>query len=101
MSEQKQIQCCNCGMLFFMPAYYHEMRHRDGKSFWCPAGHEQHFTETEVSKLRKERDGFERLLESTRTDLQRQRSLRRLAEKSATALRGHLTRHRNRNGARP
>lgn len=47
--------CCNCGMLFAMPADVQRRRREDHKSFFCPAGHGQHYTgPTEADKLRRE-----------------------------------------------
>jgi len=54
-------QCCNCGVVFAMAKEFHDQcRARpgpNGKSFYCPAGHGQHYQgETEADKLRRERD---------------------------------------------
>lgn len=47
--------CCNCGMLFAMPADMQRRRREDHKTFFCPAGHGQHYTgPTEADKLRRE-----------------------------------------------
>jgi hypothetical protein len=36
--------CCSCGVLFAMGSDLHCQRRRDGKLFYCPNGHEQHYT---------------------------------------------------------
>lgn len=49
-----KIQCCRCSMNFQMPRDFYELRKSDGKEFFCPVGHQQYFTETEISSLRKQ-----------------------------------------------
>lgn len=47
--------CCNCGMLFAMPQDVQRRRRDDKATFYCPAGHAQHYTgPTEADKLRRE-----------------------------------------------
>lgn len=58
--------CCNCGTEMMMSQALYERRTKDKRDFFCPNGHEQHFTgkskdekridELEVEKLRLERD---------------------------------------------
>lgn len=49
--------CCNCGILFAMPADMQRRRRDDHKWFYCPAGHEQHYTgATEAQRLQRELD---------------------------------------------
>lgn len=49
-------ECCNCGMVFAMTADFAKRRRKDGKSFYCPAGHSQHYVigKTEEQKLREQ-----------------------------------------------
>lgn len=54
-------QCCTCGTVFAMTKEFREQCRShpgpNGKSFYCPAGHGQHYQgETEATKLRRERD---------------------------------------------
>lgn len=44
--------CCNCGIVFALPTTLKARLRTTGGSFYCPLGHGQHFTETEVSRLR-------------------------------------------------
>lgn len=53
--------CCNCGMAFAMTKDFKQAkldaRGGRGETFYCPAGHSQHYLgETEEQKLRRERD---------------------------------------------
>lgn len=62
------VECCVCLTGFAIEAGLHDARKRDQRSFWCPNGHEQHFTgerpelkrikelEQERDRLRRERD---------------------------------------------
>lgn len=36
----------------------HQFRRRDNKTFYCPNGHPQSYTETEADKLRKQIEGL-------------------------------------------
>jgi hypothetical protein len=36
--------CCNCGMAFAMTTDFQRRRIDDKRSFYCPAGHSQHYT---------------------------------------------------------
>jgi hypothetical protein len=45
--------CCNCGIVFAMPEYLKKKLLTSGGTFYCPNGHPQHYTKTEVIKLRE------------------------------------------------
>lgn len=36
-------ECCNCGMAFAMTSDFQKRRREDKKTFYCPAGHQQHY----------------------------------------------------------
>lgn len=47
--------CCNCHVQFAMTSDFMAARRKDRQSFYCPAGHGQHYTgASEESKLRKQ-----------------------------------------------
>lgn len=49
--------CCNCGMPFAMTNSFRNKRLKDRGSFYCPAGHGQHYTgKSEEQKLRDQLD---------------------------------------------
>ena len=56
--EQTQVveSCCNCGIAFSMPQGFVRKRREDGVLWYCPNGHAQHYTETEVMRLQRELD---------------------------------------------
>jgi hypothetical protein len=47
-------ECCNCGIVFAMPTFL-ERRAREDNEVWfyCPNGHKQHYTTSEVDRVRK------------------------------------------------
>lgn len=60
--ETRQTSCFRCGAPIVMPKAQYEQRLDDGRSFWCPNGHEQHFTESRQAKLercRRNRDHYQ------------------------------------------
>lgn len=49
-----EIECCNCITHFAMDRALYDRCQESGRTFYCPNGHGQSFTETELSRLRKE-----------------------------------------------
>lgn len=50
-------QCCNCGMAFAMTEDFRARRKKDKTTFYCPAGHAQHYVgKTEEQELREKLD---------------------------------------------
>lgn len=92
------IKCCNCAMQFTMPRGFYELRKADGKVWYCPAGHEQLFSESDLTVALRERDRLKQQLTYRDNELADQRRRREEAEKSAAAFRGHVTRLKNRVG---
>lgn len=50
----KYITCCVCITRFAMDEELYRRRREDGKGFWCPNGHDQIFTDSEIQKLKRE-----------------------------------------------
>lgn len=46
-------ECCACGVMFAMPASLRQKLQREGGTFYCPNGHGQHYTESEVQAFKK------------------------------------------------
>lgn len=69
--------CCNCGIVFAMPeSLYRRAKENNEVYFHCPNGHPQHYSKTEIQRLREKLD--EQTREATR---QSERAL--MAEKQA------------------
>ena len=56
------IECCNCGVIFAISEDLERNLRLTKKSFFCPNGHSQSYTESTAEKLRKELDAKERAL---------------------------------------
>jgi hypothetical protein len=50
----KVLKCIGCGVEFAMPEALNAERVRDKQNFYCPNGHEQHFTGKSDAMLRRE-----------------------------------------------
>ncbi len=50
------VDCCNCGVVFAMPAGLLNRFRIHGGTFYCPSGHPQGFTKSEVDRLREKLD---------------------------------------------
>lgn len=58
-------ECCNCHVLFAMPAELQERLRKSQANFYCPAGHPQHYTgPTPEQKLRDELARKDAMLEA-------------------------------------
>jgi len=44
--------CCSCGVTFAFSQGFYELRHGDGKPFYCPNGHSQYYTESDANRLK-------------------------------------------------
>lgn len=49
-------ECCSCGVVFAMPDYMMRAKRNDGSWFYCPNGHQQHYTKSEIQRLREKLD---------------------------------------------
>lgn len=90
-------ECCNCGITFHVPAVFQKACRADSrKTFYCPNGHGQSYTESEADKLRQERDRlkqneawYEARLKDAQADADAQK-------RQAAAYKGIATRIKNR-----
>lgn len=90
-------ECCNCGLVFGVAEDFDTRRRKDHKSFCCPAGHWQSYTgPTEAQKQRSRAEAAERRAEQAESTARRQRERAERTERSNSALKGHLTRMKNR-----
>jgi hypothetical protein len=72
------ITCCTCGIAFGVDADVRRRWIDDGTRFYCPNGHDQHYTETTVQRLQKE-------LEAQKKATQDERRAREFAQTNAAA----------------
>lgn len=97
------VVCCNCRCLFAVPAAVRRKWVESGESFHCPAGHTQHYTESDVQKLQKQLAQAQRERDWARSNASAERSARERTERRLSARKGVNTRLRNRikNGVCP
>jgi len=92
-----QINCCNCGVPFMVPDWLEADLRRTHRYFYCPNGHNQHFTaETEAEKLKKQLAKAETHLKTAQSEAAWQQSQREQAERSARAQKAIATKIKNR-----
>jgi len=95
------ISCSECGIVFGVPDGWHESRRNDGKSFYCPNGHGQHYPkgESEKEKLRRERDLLAQRVAQRDDEIKRQRELKEAAERREAVQKANVTKLKKRAGA--
>lgn len=84
--------CCNCGVVFAMPADLNDKRREDGQNFYCPNGHPLCYRRSEADRLREQ-------LDRANGRVKFEADQREAAERSRRALRGVITKQRKRAAA--
>lgn len=102
---QTRVQCCECGMEFYMPDSFVKMRRGDGKLFYCPAGHSQYYTEkeNELANLKKQNQSLQTRLSWSENAARNANQSWEAERRSHAATKGKLTKTRKRiaNGVCP
>lgn len=87
-------ECCNCGMAFAMTKEFKSTRLNDHKSFWCPAGHRQYYSdESDAEKQKRLRCAAEQ-----KTQHEQQRRIHAEEQRKASDRRYGRIRDRVKNG---
>lgn len=60
------IDCCQCGMMFFVAAKVEGVWRKAGTTFYCPLGHGNTYGDSETTILRRERDAAKQREETIR-----------------------------------
>jgi hypothetical protein len=89
------MDCYTCGVVFAITIEYEDRRRDDGRSFQCPNGHGNAWSESEADRQRRRAEIAERNLRYAHSARDAARDQAAAAERSAAAYRGHLTRLRN------
>lgn len=50
--EFEAIECAHCSMIFGMPGQIAKARKNDKLTFYCPNGHQNHYGQSEIDRLR-------------------------------------------------
>jgi hypothetical protein len=92
-------ECYKCHITFAIPRELHRQCKEGGMTFYCPLGHGQVYTVTEVQRLKDKLAQEARQRERAETVLIHERDQRQAAERSASAYKGRVTRLKNRAAA--
>lgn len=84
-----EIDCCKCGVVFWVPARLNAARRKDGGTFYCPNGHAQHYTETDADRFRRERDRLQQKISEMQDRADKK-------DRQVAAYRGQITKLKNR-----
>lgn len=101
----KTTSCITCGVDIVLVDEFYDKRLKNGKLYYCPNGHSQYFLagrgeeETEEQRLRKVIDKERAWRAQQERETERQRLLRRAAERREAAQKGLVTRLKNRAAA--
>jgi hypothetical protein len=52
--EHTEMECGECGIVFYVPEHWREQRQAHGNTFYCPNGHPRVYRESTVDKLRRQ-----------------------------------------------
>jgi len=92
----EDITCPCCGILYGVPEHWLKSRREDKESFYCPNGHSASFRKSRADRLAEELSRAKQQLAEKDDEIKWQRNLRDTAERSATAMRGHVTKLKKR-----
>lgn len=98
-----ELTCCDCFTHFAMDNDLYRRRLEQGGTFYCPNGHGQHFTETEVKKLQEQNRNLKKQLDWAESSARRARQEVERTKRQKAAIKGQLTKTRKRiaNGVCP
>lgn len=88
--------CPVCGIKYALPQELLDVRSERGGNWYCPNGHSLHFVTTEATRLARELEQERSRLAGARDEARRQREHRQAAERRVTAMKGVVTRTKNR-----
>lgn len=97
------IYCYSCRCPFAVPADIRARWREDGANFYCPNGHVQHYTESDIQRLQKQLEREKRDKEWAQRNAASEREARERTERRLSAANGAKTKLRNRikNGVCP
>ncbi len=91
------VGCVRCGVRFAIPQGFYKDLLRSRNIFWCPNGHEQHFSgKSEADKVREKLKRTEEAHERTKCSLRAAHGREESEKRSHAATKGQLTKTRNR-----
>lgn len=99
--SDNNLSCCECGIIFGVPPLWERSRRSDGRTFYCPNGHGQHFNQgkSKADQLAEELSRERQRVAERDDEIARQKRLREISERSIRAYRGQVTRLKARTSA--
>lgn len=89
--------CCECGIAFAVPtSLWQQWKGDSSKWFYCPNGHQQHYTEGDVQRERRLREQAEARAKREQKRREWAQQEARQADYRARAAKGQLTKARKR-----
>lgn len=97
------IYCYKCSIGFAVPASVRSRWQENGETFYCPNGHSQHYTESDIQKLQKQLAAVQRQKDWAEQNARSERLAREVTERRLIGQKAAKTRLRNRikNGVCP
>lgn len=98
MVDFTQITCCSegCHCVFAVPTTVYKTWQESEESWHCPYGHSQRFTESETTRLRRERDRLAQKIAQRDDEIKEKNERLAAKDRMLTATKGHVTRIKNR-----
>lgn len=95
--------CASCGVHFAVPLHFMDKRREDKQSFFCPNGHSLAYSQSEVSRLKKELERERQAKETERRWREGAQQAERRQFKRASAFKAVATKMKRRlsNGVCP
>lgn len=91
------IYCCDCRMPFAVPADIRSRWVNNGDLwFYCPNGHRQHYTESDIEKAKRERDAAQKNAEWYKQRLLDERAANERTVRRLNAQRANVTKLKKR-----
>jgi hypothetical protein len=94
--DYEELTCGECGICFGVPSRLAKVKRDNAGSLWCPNGHSLIFKKSRADELAEELSRVRQRLAEKEDDLRYQGGVREAAERSASAMRGQVTKLKKR-----
>lgn len=91
-------ECFKCHITFAIPVDFQRRCREQGETFYCPLGHGQVYSTTEIQRLKQKLEREERWRKDAETRARAARDQADAAERSRAAYKGQVTKIRKRVG---
>lgn len=90
VQEWTVIDCCTCGALFAVPIEVKAKWRSTGKLFYCPNGHSQHYSDSDIKQAKQRAERAEKDAASCHREMANLEEEKKYFRASAASLKGHL-----------